>query len=162
MTKDEIVVRPAVTDDISSVVTLTEESGQYHADIDSRLRHDLVEDANQLREEYLLGQLKEEKFFIGVAHKGNENVGYITAKISEGPPILVNRMKGVIENLFVKSSDRRRGIGTSLYHLVLEWMRRQRITKVQLSVASKNQSAIMFWKKHGYSEIMIHFENDHR
>lgn len=161
MTKDEIVVRPAVTDDIPFVVGLTQESGQYHADIDSRLRHELVENANQLREDYLLDQLKEEKFFIGVAQKGDEIVGYITAMVSEGPPVLANREKGVIENLFVKSSVRRKGIGTRLYNLALEWLRKHSVIKTHLSVTSINKPAIAFWKQHGYSEIMLQFEIIH-
>ena len=158
MTKKEIIVRSAVADDIPTVVSLTEESGRYHADIDARFQHELVEHASNLREEYLLGQLQEENFFIGVALKSNEIVGYITAEISVGPPVLANRTKGSIENLFVKSDVRRQGIGSRLYILALEWMKKQSITKVHLSVASRNQPAIIFWKRQGYNEIMIQFE----
>ncbi|MFW9845451.1 MAG: GNAT family N-acetyltransferase, partial [Candidatus Thorarchaeota archaeon] len=45
-----------------------------------------------------------------------------------------------------------------LWRSALEWLGGHNITKIQLTVASRNPDAIAFWKKVGFSDIMYRLE----
>lgn len=60
------------------------------------------------------------------------------------------RTHGHIITMDVLETHRRKGIGSALLHHTESVMKRGGIQEVWLETATNNESAIAFWKKHGY------------
>jgi ribosomal protein S18 acetylase RimI-like enzyme len=73
------------------------------------------------------------------------------------PPIsfVPSRSVGRIEDCYVQSRLRRRGIGSALLTEGLEWLRSKGATAVELAVAKANESGKAFWEKHGFSPYRL-------
>ena len=143
-------------EDTQILAELWIESATYHADLEPRFVY--ASDPAKPIERFYSNLLESETALILLALQGDEVVGYISGFIQERPPIHAIRKMGFVDGLFVKPAARRYGIGTQLWNRVLEWLNGHEITKIQLTVASKNPGAIEFWKKHGFSEIIHRFE----
>lgn len=62
---------------------------------------------------------------------------------------------GLIEALYISSHQRRKGIGSMLFHHVDGWLRERSITRIHLNVASANTEALHFWRKRGFDELTV-------
>lgn len=94
---------------------------------------------------------KESEAFIAISE--GKVVGYLIAKIDLFPPIYVMEKYGDIYDLIVEASYRRRGIGSELLKLAIEWFRLQKIKRIEISVHPENSSGYSFWKEKGFQEI---------
>ena len=158
MTGTDYTYRSATSDDIDMIVDLWWIAAQYHADLESRFQY--TSNAKEATKEYFLKQMASDDTFIVIAMKRNNALGFISATIIERPPIHVQRKIGYIDSLFVKPSVRRKGIGSNLWSLAMEWLKHHEISKINLAVASKNALGISFWKKFGFEEITCNYEVD--
>ena len=158
MMKEEIKLRQGTIDDIESIVNLWMKSAQFHAEIEPRFQYS--QDISQPTKEYYSKQLQSEEAYIAIAQTNDNLVGFICAIVHERPPIHKHRKMGFIEGLFIEPDSRRNGLGTNLWHMALDWLKLQEVSKIQLTVAVMNTEAIEFWKKLGFSELMLRFELD--
>lgn len=85
-----------------------------------------------------------EGFF--VAENDGKTVGYAIATLSG---------KACIESVAVDEKHRKRGIGEELMKLVERICNQKGIKTIELETPIKNQSAIDFYKKQGYSTIGV-------
>ena len=158
MTGNNFGFRPAKIDDLKSIVELWIESARLHARLEPRFQY--AHDVTQPTKEYYAKQLQSENSYVGVAQSSNDIIGFISAQVHERPPIHVPRRMGFIDGLFVKPSVRRHGIGTGLWHMALDWLKQQEIHKAHVTVASRNPESIEFWRKKGFSDLMLRLEYD--
>ncbi|MHA1934432.1 MAG: GNAT family N-acetyltransferase [Candidatus Thorarchaeota archaeon] len=155
---DETILRLASIDDLQSIVELWIESSQYHAELEPRFQYSL--EVSQPTEKYYSKLIQSEEAYVAVAQYDQQITGFISALINERPPIHLHRKMGFIDGLFVKPKVRRQGIGTGLWHMTLDWLKQQKVDKIQLTVAAMNPEAIEFWRKRGFSELILRLELD--
>jgi ribosomal protein S18 acetylase RimI-like enzyme len=61
--------------------------------------------------------------------------------------------EGVITDLFIRSGDRRRGLGTRLLATVDDYCRSAGIRSMELQVIRGNRAAEAFYRKHGFKKL---------
>jgi len=66
---------------------------------------------------------------------------------------LVNNGKGVVAELFVAENFRRKNCGKDLLLNVEAWFKQKNCGEVEVVVYAKNDSAISFYEKLGYSKL---------
>ena len=100
-------------------------------------------------------QISDRNALVLVAQINKEICGYLLARIEYRPPVFAERKHGVIYDVAVSGKFRRKGIGEKLYNESLEWFRKRKVTRVELTVATSNPVSMRFWTKLGlktYSE----------
>lgn len=90
-----------------------------------------------------------------VARENGKLVGYLIAKIEEGPPVFKLKKRGLITDAFVERGYRRRGIGRRLVERALDWFKAQNLESAELSVYVKNMAGRVAWKQMGFEEHAI-------
>jgi len=146
----ELHIREAVASDYDSLCVLFEETDALHRE---NLPHIFQKPEGPVRdEEYILGLISDKNAALFIAQIGREPVGAICVIVKESPavPIFVPRRYAVIDNLVVKGSVRRRGIGRALMKRAERWVRAQGMESIELNVWEFNQDAIEFYRKVGY------------
>ncbi len=156
MTSLEHEFRTATLNDLDSLVTLWCESSNYHEKIESRFKY--AADAAEWTKKYFSDQLPKDEFTIIVASDNGSIFGFIEAQIMEKGPIHAQRRVGYIGSLYVSSQYRRSGIGTHLWSLAHDWLKKRDVSKIQLAVAAKNPTGLEFWKSLGFEELMFQME----
>ena len=144
--------RVAAAKDIDEIMSLWDESRQYHEQLDSRLA--MVDNAQIEARDYYRKQLTSEEALFYIASKNDVSIGYICAQIHNAPPVHKVQRFGFIDGLFVKSDYRKMSVGTGLFNLAKEWFKEREISMIQLAVASRNRVGMLFWEQFGFTEIM--------
>ncbi|MGD9142591.1 MAG: GNAT family N-acetyltransferase [Dehalococcoidia bacterium] len=96
--------------------------------------------------------MESEKGLALVALDGDIPVGYSLAEIQEPPRGLKRDELGYIHHIAVTGDYRRKGIGEKLYLKILEWFRSRGINRIELDLTARNEVAVSFWKKHGFTD----------
>ncbi len=85
-----------------------------------------------------------------VAEEAGAPIGMVTVQLvvstAEGGP------SGLLEDLFVRGSHRRRGVASALVAAVEEWCRARGATRVQLLADATNADALAFYGERGYGK----------
>jgi len=148
-----IEFRAANEADIDSIVGLSMESSAFHEVIDFRLavRNDAAKHVHVFYSK--LFKDKNARFFI--ASVNNILIGYICVQIQERPPIHVERESGFIDGAFVKTDYRRKGVGSTLFQMALDWLNRHDVQSIRLTVSPRNPAGLSFWRELGFTELMV-------
>ena len=99
---------------------------------------------------FLKERISDRTFLVLVALEEEIICGYLLAKIETKPPVFKNRRHGVIFDLAINEKFRRKGIGEKLFHESLVWIKKKKITRVELTVATSNPASMKFWTKIGF------------
>ncbi|MBU7032124.1 MAG: GNAT family N-acetyltransferase [Theionarchaea archaeon] len=102
---------------------------------------------------YIHDLIDQEDTQVYVAIQEGTVVGYAISQIRQRPPVFEESTYGIISDLAVTASCRRKGIGGALVDAMFEWFRRQGVERIELQVASRNEVAYSFWKKHGFADF---------
>ncbi|NHI90117.1 MAG: GNAT family N-acetyltransferase [Candidatus Thorarchaeota archaeon] len=153
---DDYTLRVAAMNDMESLAELWWESARYHQALEPRFQY--ASDASQATREFILKQMQSDDACFWVAQKDSKVIGYIETMVIERPPIHVQRRIGYIGSIYVQSEFRMKGLGTKLWQTAHDWLKQKGVTVINLTVASKNPDAFEFWKKLGFSEIMVRLE----
>jgi ribosomal protein S18 acetylase RimI-like enzyme len=152
------VIRPAVASDINEIVAIWGELARYHAELDKAF-----EPSPRWHEEYryfirtLLGR---DDALAVVAVADRRLVGYGVGRISLLPGFFARRRRGYIHDVVTSESYRRRGIGRRIVQALLRWMRDVEVSSVELTVAVRNDAAVEFWERMGFSTYMHHMQRE--
>lgn len=105
-----------------------------------------------ISEEYFGKLINDEKCLFLLAKDKDEIVGYTTAYKEEvsGAPVLKNRKWIHIDDLAVKSNQRKKGLGSMIMIEVEKWAKRNKYNEIELNVWLFNKNAINFYKKKGF------------
>lgn len=81
-------------------------------------------------------------------------VGYALAELRRKPPVFKSRRYGAISDMFVAAKYRRRGIGKKFMRVMKGWFRKKGITRIELTVHSKNKIGLRAWESFGFEDHM--------
>ena len=146
----QIAIRPASAQDLVELDEVIEEVDALHRE---QMPHILQKPHGPPRDrEYMLELLADKSYGVFVADAGGEILGFVQVAIRDTPPIpiLVPRRIAAVENLAVRSTSRRMGIGRALMHRVEHWAEELGATEIELNVYDFNQSALSFYRSLGY------------
>jgi ribosomal protein S18 acetylase RimI-like enzyme len=130
---------------------------KYHTDLDATIAPGEeffkkgLESTSGFEKEFLRPAMTSEKRLVQVAMEGNTAVGYSVAEIQECPNSEI-KFSGVINQLHVTPSCRRRGTGKKLYDETIKWFHSNNISVVQLQLLARNPLARTFWRKEGFGD----------
>lgn len=90
-----------------------------------------------------------------VAERGGDLCGMIHAQIFDAPdlPTLVPRRRLHVENLVVRRSARRKGLGARLVREVVGWGRERGVQEIVLVVWQGNRAAERFYRALGFRVV---------
>jgi ribosomal protein S18 acetylase RimI-like enzyme len=102
--------------------------------------------------EYFEKLINDGKCFFLLAKDKDEIVGYTIAYKEEvsGVPVLKDRKWIHIDDLAVKSKQRKKGLGSMIMEEVERWAKRNKYNEIDLNVWLFNKNAINFYEKKGY------------
>lgn len=146
---NHIKYRPAKQTDIPGITALWLEFMDVHAAIDPRLP--LSEDAEQKFQSYLNQVLTDQNALVLVAEAGSILFGYCLARVSHHPAVFTKQTYGYINDLFVTSRERRKGIGQALFEATASALRDRGIPDLEVSLVPRNEMASSFWRKLGFT-----------
>lgn len=147
----EPTIREATPKDIDALVNLNKQLADFHASID------LFYKPGVKTEVYFKKKIPEailKKNVCVLVAETTQIIGYIIGIIEEAKPFVICDYIGKISHTFVKEEFRNKGIGKKLVNNVLKWFKEHNITYVELSVDSRNKSAIDAWHNLGFKEYM--------
>ena len=111
---------------------------------------------NRVTRDDLQKFIDDKKSWIFVADDNGALVGYIAGEIRENHYLeLDNIISGNIKNFVVKKSSRNKKVGRALYLAAIEFFTTLGIDYVEVSVNTKNLSALAAYKKLGFKEFQI-------
>jgi ribosomal protein S18 acetylase RimI-like enzyme len=155
-----ILIRPATVQDAQDIVALWGELSVHHTRLDPVFAPAEVWQVEY--RQYLCDLLGRHDALAVVAEQGGQIVGYAVGRISTLPGFFERQRRGYIHDVVVRETFRRRGIGRRLTEAVLEWMREAGVPMVELTVVVRNQEAVAFWERLGFSTYMYHMKRDLR
>jgi ribosomal protein S18 acetylase RimI-like enzyme len=156
MKRDEIAFRNATPDDIHAIVELWNESALYHAAHEPRYQFAL--DVTEPTENYYLKHINSESSIVAVAQSVDSIIGFVCVLVQERPPVFIPRKFGFVDGIFVSPDVRRKGVGTRLWQIAIDWLQQKGVSKINLTVATRNPHAVEFWRKMGFSDLAIRME----
>ncbi|CDQ21545.1 ribosomal-protein-alanine N-acetyltransferase [Halobacillus karajensis] len=90
-----------------------------------------------------------------VADMNGRMIGYVLGTIA---PLGEEGVRGYLNEVFVDEFYRREGIGSDLCRKILEWIRDQEATSIQVSLHSSHHRGSEFLEKVGFSPVRTLFE----
>lgn len=141
--------RLASQNDLPEITSLWAEGMAVHAPLDPRFP--LVANAEVKFEVYLKEVLKDRNALLLVAEGTSELIGYCLARVSQHPVVFTKQTYGYINDLFVGSSHRRKGIGKALFEATASRLRERGIQSFEVSLVPTNGMASSFWRKLGFT-----------
>ncbi|MFX0057370.1 MAG: GNAT family N-acetyltransferase [Candidatus Hodarchaeota archaeon] len=145
-----IEIIEAIKSHIPAIVELWAEMIEYHTQFDQFFKR--REDANLNYESFIRDLFNSNEAKIFIAKEEDKILGFILAKIDTYPPIYLYDKYGAIYDLIVKSTYRRRGIGSKLLNTSIEWFYSKGLDRIELNIVSKNEKANDFYIKNGFQE----------
>lgn len=125
----------------------------YHHQLDPE-DHKTAGEFTEL-EDYFEEIAKHKDSAFWVAEEGGEVIGYLAARVEDGPTYSVNKKIGVVADVAVDEKHRRQGIAEKLFDAALAWFQKKQLATIELSVYSQNSPALALWKKLGFAEYKI-------
>jgi ribosomal protein S18 acetylase RimI-like enzyme len=151
----EIVVRAAVPTDLPAMLRLWREMMDYHAAADPRFRPKPSPDG-ELAWERFIGEhaWSDDNWCVLVAVEGHSLVGHVVGALREPYPVYTGGRYGVVLDMVVARSARRRGIGQALFAALKEWFIGRGAEHIEMSVAHRNAASQAFWRAMGCADYM--------
>lgn len=149
-----ITIRQATHDDAPALLELWRDlmAEQHRLDSDFEVADDAAERwANDLHEWVEAPDVRR----VLVADDGGGLAGFASAQLWWPPPIYKQELEVYLDELFVRSGDRRNGIGTRLLESIREWGAEKEVSRLTLGTLFANEDAVRFWKSRGGKEFLV-------
>jgi GNAT superfamily N-acetyltransferase len=147
MSKSNVKIRRAMPDDAEAVGRFWEALLEEQAEYDTRFvpaGDALARWQNDYRE-----WVRAEMWRIFVAEMGGKVVGFVSAQPWYPAPIYEAATEIYINELYVRPTYRRHGIGRQLINAVRQWAEERGATRIRAGVLSSNGTGLDFWKACG-------------
>ncbi len=149
-----IHIRLATPNDVNLIQNLNDEvfvdNKKYLPDLDmnwAKGEHGL---------KYFTELLSDTKSLCLIAEDDGKAIGYLAASPKEFTYRTMSYVE--LENMGVTPEYRSQGVGSQLLERYLQWAREQGYEKAFVNAFAKNESALAFYRKHGFSDIDISLE----
>jgi aminoglycoside 6'-N-acetyltransferase I len=97
-----------------------------------------------------------ETCFLALSKDVSELLGFVEVSTREYVDGCSSSPVGYIEGIYLKESERKKGIGKELIEESYQWMRSKGCTEVGSDALIENKSSIKFHKKIGFREVERH------
>lgn len=104
---------------------------------------------------YIAEAAKDSEKLLLVAEVNGRIIAYFLGEIQEAPFYSNEKEIGWVADTVVDPAHRRKGVLKTLFKEALKWFADHRIKYVELSVDSRNQSAVSAWQKFGFEEYKL-------
>jgi GNAT superfamily N-acetyltransferase len=104
---------------------------------------------------FLASQLRDKQSLVLVAEREDRILGYVFAAIE---PLSWKDLRdecGFIHDLLVVDDARRSGVGEALLNAAIDWLRTQKMPRVVLGTAAKNEKAQRLFERRGFRRTMV-------
>ncbi|MFX1345536.1 MAG: GNAT family N-acetyltransferase [Promethearchaeota archaeon] len=122
----------------------------YHKNLDSLFTR--REDGHSNFERYIRELMKSNNAQVLVALDKKDVVGYSISLIQFYPPVFKRSVYGLINDLAVKETHRRKGLGEQMLLKMFQWFTSHGLDRIELRVSVRNKIGYSFWKKHGFKD----------
>ncbi len=146
-------MRPATAADLGAIVQRWRELMEVHERIDPVLYATEAHASGTYRA-FLRRQLDDKRGVLLVAEADGRIVGYLVGGFGRRAPMFSVREVGMIFDLVVSPTHRRRGLGERLVEVAEAEFRRMGLRYSQVNFAPTNESAAGFWPKQGFSVLL--------
>ncbi len=152
---DQVVIRPAVNEDIEAIGHLWEALVAYHIAIDDRLPA-AVANGGRRYARRLYDKLDDPYSRLLVADLDGRVIGFaIGLLIDLTPDVFEQETGGFLADIFVDAPYRKCGIGRRLVHALSEWFHERGVRYFEWHVAARNQDGLAFWRALGGDPVMV-------
>ncbi len=104
-------------------------------------------------QKYFKARIQRADGFVEVAENAEKKiVGYIMGVILKRPLWRIDAQYAELESVFVKSEYQGAGLGAKLTSDFINWCQENKVNYVSLLVDPKNETAVKFYKKIGFSD----------
>ncbi|MFC1947226.1 GNAT family N-acetyltransferase [Chloroflexota bacterium] len=112
-------------------------------------------------ETHLRNKITSDDSLVLVAIDDQKVVGYSISQTTRMPPFSRGKTIGVIYDMAVTASHRRKGIGKEMLDRIKAWFNDRNINRIELSVVTKNTIGDSFWREQGFKdyEQILYLEN---
>lgn len=135
-------VRLAGRPDIPQLLQLCQGLWREHAGLDQAFA--LSPAAVSVHRAWLKENLRRRDCRVLIAEADGKNIATATATISEAPLFWPSRY-GYLRDVYVLPAWRCQGLGTLLVQDLLDWLRKESVSRVELMTLSANATARSFW-----------------
>lgn len=112
-------------------------------------------------ETHLKNTIKSDDSLVLVAVEDQKSVGYSISQITQRPPYFREKTLGVIYDIAITASHRRKGIGKEMLDHIKAWFKQHHIQRIEISVVTKNTIGNSFWREQGFKdyEQVLYIDN---
>ncbi|UCC18084.1 MAG: GNAT family N-acetyltransferase [Dehalococcoidales bacterium] len=112
-------------------------------------------------ENHLINKITSDDSLVLVAVEDQKVVGYSISQITRMPPFSRGKTIGVIYDMAVTASHRRKGIGKEMLDWIKTWFNNRGIKRIEISVVTKNTIGSSFWREQGFQDFeqILYLEN---
>ena len=111
--------------------------------------------ADQNAEGYFTTALADPGKLLVVADQDGCVEGYLLASLRAMPPVFQPLTIGLINELVVSLSMRRRGFARALFSFARQWLLRNGATQVEVRTLTGNPNANAFWRSVGFESFAV-------
>ncbi|MDP3800418.1 MAG: GNAT family N-acetyltransferase [bacterium] len=144
------IIRKANLDDLPEISKLNLElfNIQHQFDPTANLNWSMSPDG----QEYFKTRISAEDSFTEVVENENKNiVGYIMCTILKRQLYRIDAKYAELESIYVRSEYQGAKLGSQLTNNFINWCRENKVNYISLLVDPKNEEAIKFYRKLGFS-----------
>jgi len=150
----ETAARLATEHDSESIMTLWRVLMAFHQEVAPHV-WTLTSDAEERYRGYLNQMMQDANRRIFIAEQDGEAVGYLVAAKGQRPPVLVPSARGVLEEICVAPTARRRGVAKALVAEAMEWFQQEGMPMVEVGYATDNPISGAFWQAQGFRPYRV-------
>jgi GNAT superfamily N-acetyltransferase len=94
--------------------------------------------------------------FLFVAVVGDRTVGFISGELRQGSPTFLPKTWASVDDVFIESEYRNRGMGRALLQSVQAWAQERGADGISLQVAAANSRGRKFYEDLGFRDISVY------
>ena len=147
-------VRFGNLNDVENIIRLWKGMMYYHVKFSPLFN--LCEDPEKFYKMYLVNSLNNPEVAYGVIYDETETIlGYVRGSIIFRAPIFEKRRIGMINEIFVPTEHRRKGLGRKLTEFIFNWFNGKGVEYIELEVSSGNSDSVKFWNSLGFTNYKL-------
>lgn len=153
-------LRVAQERDVEKIGQMWEKLAMLHHDLDPALPPAAM-GGGRVYARRLVGRLNDPLTRLVVVESDGSLVGFALAVIVDViPDMFVQENTGLLADIFVEETHRRRGIGRLMVDDIKSWLRANGVRRFEWHVAEKNRAGCDFWKAMGGERVMVRMRAD--
>lgn len=151
----ELVVRSASPKDLAAMATIWRQMMADHVALHPAFA--LADDATERWRDSIWEMLAAPDSFVFVATLSRQVAGFCTGRAASNPTIYETRRVGLVCELAVSPTARRRQVGAALVAEARSWFAARALDEFQLSTALANDAGRAFWRAMGGEELLVRY-----